>query len=131
MLRQRVQELVEALLALEQMNPADEILMVGHSSGSFVLAMVAAELRRHPNAEEILSRLSLLSLGQNLANLGLYPGAESFRMISRHLRLNPVCPGWMSPPSTTYCVLQELIPIKLVVYLCQEEMALTTRICSC
>lgn len=98
MLRQRVQELVEALLALEQMNLADEILLVGHSSGSFVLAMVAAELRRHPNAVEILSRLRLLSLGQNLANLGLYPGAESFRDDLKALAIEPCFP-WLDVTS--------------------------------
>ena len=98
MLRQRVQELVGALLVLEQMNPADEILLVGHSSGSFVLAMVAAELRRHPNAIEILSRLRLLSLGQNLANLGLYPGAESFRDDLKTLAIEPCLP-WLDVTS--------------------------------
>ena len=98
MLRQRVQELVGALLVLEQMNPADEILLVGHSSGSFVLAMVAAELRRHPNAIEILSKLRLLSLGQNLANLGLYPGAESFRDNLKTLAIEPCLP-WLDVTS--------------------------------
>ena len=106
MLRQRVHELVGALLAMEKLNPADEILLVGHSSGSFVLAMVAAELRRHPNAVEILSRLRLLSLGQNLANLGLYPGAESFRDDLNVLAIEPCFPGWMSLPSMICCVLQ-------------------------
>ena len=97
-LRQRVQELVEALLALEDNNPADEILLVGHSSGSFVLAMVAAELRRHPNSMPILCRLRLLSLGQNLANLGLYPGAESFRDDLKTLAIEPCLP-WLDVTS--------------------------------
>ena len=78
-LRLRVQMLAESLMDLEHNSPADEILIAGHSSGSFVLAMLAAELRRRPDAEILLQKVSLLTLGQNLANLALYPRAHAFR----------------------------------------------------
>lgn len=78
-LPQRVHELAQALIALERNDPAAEVLLVGHSSGSFVMVMLAAELRRQPAAASLLPRLRLLSLGQNLANLALYPAAYSFR----------------------------------------------------
>ena len=56
-LRLRVQMLAESLLDLEQNSPANEILIAGHSSGSFVLAMLAAELRRRPEAETLLQKM--------------------------------------------------------------------------
>ena len=51
---------------LEHNSPADEILIAGHSSGSFVLAMLAAELRPTPDAEILLQKVSLLTLGKSL-----------------------------------------------------------------
>lgn len=78
-LRQCVGELVDQLLVLELQCPAQEVWLVGHSSGSFVLAMVAAELHRRSQAVGLLQRLHLLTLGQNLANLALYSKASRFR----------------------------------------------------
>ena len=97
-LRLRVQRLAESLLDLEQNSPASEILIAGHSSGSFVLAMLAAELRRRPEAETLLQKMSLLSLGQNLANLACYPHADAFRQDLRELAKAPRVP-WLDVTS--------------------------------
>ena len=43
-LRERVRQLARRLMELELESPATELLLVGHSSGSFVMAMLAAEL---------------------------------------------------------------------------------------
>jgi len=78
-LRQRVEELAARLMALEAQDPADEVWLVGHSSGSFVMAMLAAALRRQGAWGAFGERLRLLSLGQNLANLAVHREAEGFR----------------------------------------------------
>ena len=77
-LRCRVQSLAQEICALEADAGAEEITLVGHSSGSFVMAMLAAELRRQTDWSRLRPRLRLLSLGQNLANLAVHPGARRF-----------------------------------------------------
>jgi pimeloyl-ACP methyl ester carboxylesterase len=91
-LPQRVRELAQVLIALERNDPAAEVVLVGHSSGSFVMVMLAAELRRQSAAEPFLSKLRLLSLGQNLANLALYPAAHAFRADLQLLAAEPRLP---------------------------------------
>lgn len=91
-LQQRVRDLAQALIDLERKDPAAEVLLVGHSCGSFVMVMLAAELRRLPAAVPLLPRLKLLSLGQNLANLALYPSADAFRADLAGLAVAPRLP---------------------------------------
>ncbi len=93
-LRSRVAELAGRIQALEAQAPADTVLLVGHSSGSFVMAMLAAELRRQSGGSALASRLSLLSLGQNLANLAVYPGAQAFHADLQELAREPRLP-WL------------------------------------
>lgn len=78
-LRQRVEELAQRLLEQEEQDPSEEVWLVGHSSGSFVMAMLAAELRRRGAWRAFGGRLRLLSLGQNLANLAVHHQATGFR----------------------------------------------------
>ena len=92
-LRQRMAELAERVVAIERSAPAERIQLVGHSSGSFVMAMLAAQLRRHPAfATELAPRLSLMSLGQNLANLAVHKGAVAFHDDLRSLAVVPRIP---------------------------------------
>ena len=77
-LRERVAALAERLLAVEATEPAAEVWLLGHSSGSFVMAMLAAELRRRGMGSPLAQRLRLLSLGQNLANLAVHGKARRF-----------------------------------------------------
>lgn len=97
-LRARVGELAQRILALETEAPAESVLLVGHSSGSFVMAMLAAELRRQDPAAAVTGRLSLLSLGQNLANLAVYPGAQAFHADLQELAQGPRLP-WLDVSS--------------------------------
>lgn len=97
-LRARVGELAQRILALEAEAQAESVLLVGHSSGSFVMAMLAAELRRQDPAAAMTCRLSLLSLGQNLANLAVYPGAQAFHADLQELAREPRLP-WLDVTS--------------------------------
>jgi len=97
-LRARVGELAQRILALETEAPAESVLLMGHSSGSFVMAMLAAELRRQDPTAALTRRLSLLSLGQNLANLAVYPGAQAFHADLQELAQEPRLP-WLDVTS--------------------------------
>ena len=77
-LRGRVEELAAWIAAIEAAEPAVEVVLVGHSSGSFVMAMLAAALRRQGTDQQLAGRLRLLSLGQNLANLAVHRQARAF-----------------------------------------------------
>lgn len=82
LLRPRLTLLAQRLLAREEQLPAQLIRLVGHSSGSFVMAMLAAELIRQPSYKqrpELEQKISMLSLGQNFANLGVHSKASAFR----------------------------------------------------
>ncbi|NDC35697.1 MAG: hypothetical protein EBZ51_10055 [Synechococcaceae bacterium WB9_2_112] len=79
---------------MERQEVAGEVLLVGHSSGSFVMAMLAAELRRQASWPQLAGRLRLLSLGQNLANLAVHRGAERFHADLLELAADPR-PAWL------------------------------------
>ncbi len=89
---ERVKKLASELINLERQNPAKKIRLVGHSSGTFVLVMLTAELRRNPEASIILPKLELLTLGQNFANLSVYPKAKRFRNDLEVLTKKPLIP---------------------------------------
>jgi hypothetical protein len=91
-LRPRLRELADRIVAIEGAAPAARVQLVGHSSGSFVMAMLAAELRRHSGFEALAPRLSLLSLGQNLANLAVHKGASAFHADLATLAATPRIP---------------------------------------
>jgi pimeloyl-ACP methyl ester carboxylesterase len=91
-LRRRLDELADRIVAIEQVEPAQRVQLVGHSSGSFVMAMLAATLRRHSSYSQLAPRLGLLSLGQNLANLAVYRGASAFHDDLRTLAQEPRIP---------------------------------------
>jgi len=91
-LRQRLLQLAERIADLEHQAPATRVELVGHSSGSFVMAMLAATLRRQSWFDRLQSRLSLLSLGQNLANLAVHSGAVAFHDDLRLLAKAPRIP---------------------------------------
>jgi len=91
-LRERVKRLADQIIQLENKYPSSELKLVGHSSGSFVLAMLAAELKRRSDTSAFLPRLQLLTLGQNLANLAVYPGARLFRADLQELATEPRLP---------------------------------------
>ncbi|MEI6829410.1 MAG: hypothetical protein WCK64_06090 [Synechococcaceae cyanobacterium ELA445] len=91
-LRPRLEVLAERILELESQDPAQEILLVGHSSGSFVMAMLAATLRRQHGFMAVAPRVKLLTLGQNLANLAVHRSACSFHTDLQELAREPRLP---------------------------------------
>ena len=99
-LRARVEALAGRILAEEATHPAAEVLLVGHSSGSFVMAMLAASLRRQAGwgASGLAQRLRLLSLGQNLANLAVHRQATGFHADLQLLAQEPRLP-WLDVTS--------------------------------
>jgi hypothetical protein len=99
-LHQRLEALAGRILALEEQNPATEVLLVGHSSGSFVMAMLAAHLCREPawGQSGLDQRLRLLSLGQNLANLAVHRRATGFHADLQLLAQEPRLP-WLDVTS--------------------------------
>ncbi len=98
-LSERLKLQARAILCLEQQDPAGEILVVGHSIGSFVMAMLAAELRRQPEFAAIAPRLSLLTLGQSVPFLAEQESATAFHHDLRELSLEPRLP-WRDISST-------------------------------
>ena len=85
---------LEQIRQLEAQAPAAELLLIGHSCGSYVAAMLAARLRRQPAMAPLLPRLRLLTLGQNLVHLAGLPEADSFRRDLACLALAPAIP-WL------------------------------------
>jgi len=70
---------------------ADEVLVVGHSSGAHIAVSVLARLIRAGRLPERGPALSLLSLGQVIPMVSFLPGAEALRadlaLVSREERL--------------------------------------------
>lgn len=91
-LDERMTALARRILDLEAEEPADQVLLVGHSSGSFVMVMLAAALQRQPEYPQVRDRLQLLSLGQNLANLAVHRGASGFHRDLLQLAREPLLP---------------------------------------
>ena len=97
-LRARVAALSEYVIDREHRQLADDILVVGHSSGSFVMAMLAAAMKRHSSWAKLQPRLRLLSLGQNLANLAVHKRANLFHRDLLELAADPR-PSWIDVTS--------------------------------
>jgi hypothetical protein len=69
---------------------ADEAIIVGHSSGSFLAVdVVDRAFRRDPDLGRHTPRLRLLTIGANLPIVGFHAGAEWFRDRLRRLAVAP------------------------------------------
>jgi hypothetical protein len=91
-LLERLEAQHQLLLAIEDNDAARDVVLVGHSCGTYVAAMLAAGLKRDPQAVNVGSRLRLLTLGQNLIHLAGLPEAEDFRDDLRTLAVAPPLP---------------------------------------
>ncbi len=77
---QRIDEFADRLVAAVNSSTHDEIVVVGHSSGSFcAVEVLARALRKDPHLASRGPRLSLVTLGANLPLIGCHPQATSFR----------------------------------------------------
>jgi pimeloyl-ACP methyl ester carboxylesterase len=69
---------------------ADEVIVVGHSSGSFLAVDVLDRaLTQDPQLSEHGPRVRLLTLGANLPIVGFQPAAKAFRNRVRRLAVSP------------------------------------------
>ena len=77
---QRVDEFAERIVTAIHESKDDEVLIVGHSSGSFcTVEILARALRMDPKLMESGPRVSLLTVGANLPLVGCHPKAQRFR----------------------------------------------------
>lgn len=64
---------------------ADEILLIGHSAGTWVVISVLAELLALPQGKTLLPRLRLMTLGQVVPMMSFCSGAHRFRQQVDHV----------------------------------------------
>src|SRR5215470_10834337 len=78
------------LVAVAQTSDADELVVVGHSTGGVVAAaIVARALMLDPNLGRRKARLTLLTLGSVMPAVALHPAASRMRDIIRRLAVEP------------------------------------------
>ncbi|QAU33575.1 hypothetical protein [Janthinobacterium sp. 17J80-10] len=75
----RLDEFAHYLADLVRDSEANEVLLVGHSSGAIIAAAVLGRaLQRYPKLTAHRPRISLMTLGQCIPILSLFPQAKSF-----------------------------------------------------
>jgi hypothetical protein len=78
------------LVAVAQTSDADELVVVGHSTGGVVAAaIVARALMLDPNLGRRKARLTLLTLGSVMPAVALHPAAGRMRDIIKRLAIEP------------------------------------------
>lgn len=94
-LETRLDALAELLVAQASSSAADEILLVGHSTGSIMAASVAARaLQRAPWLGRRGPGLALLTLGHCTPLVGYFDSADAFRSELAALRASPALVWW-------------------------------------
>ncbi len=89
-----IDQIVEAaarrLVSVAQANEADELVVVGHSTGSVIaMALIARALELDPELLRRGPRLVLLTLGAVMPAVALHPAAERMREVVRRLAVEP------------------------------------------
>ncbi len=80
----RIDRFAQHLVEIARTSDAEEIMVVGHSSGSFLgIEIVARALAIDPDLGRHGPRIVLLTLGGNLPIVGFFPASKPFR---EHLR---------------------------------------------
>ena len=77
-IEQRAEEMAEHILREQAAKPVDEVLIIGHSSGTFIAVPVVARIVEK-SAHQPPPQLKLLTLGQCIPYLSIIPQAETFR----------------------------------------------------
>jgi len=86
----RIVRFAQHLVEVAQHSDADEIIIVGHSSGSFLgVEIVAQALQLDPSLGRRKARVALLTIGGNLPIVGFLPVSEPFRQRIRQLAVEP------------------------------------------
>ncbi len=87
---QRIDRFAQYLAEVARVSDADEIVIVGHSSGSFLAAeMLARALKRDPSLGRHGPRIMLLTLGGNFPIVGFHRAAADFRDHLAQLAVEP------------------------------------------
>jgi pimeloyl-ACP methyl ester carboxylesterase len=87
---ERIDRFAEYLVKVARASPAEEIVLVGHSSGSFLATEILARaLKRDPALGRHGPRVMLLTLGGNYPIVGYHAAAQDFRDHLRQLALEP------------------------------------------
>ncbi len=87
---ERIESFARHLVRVAQDSDADEIVVVGHSSGSFLgTEMLARALELDPDLGRRRSRMMLLTIGGNLPIVGFHRASRSFREHLLRLAVEP------------------------------------------
>ena len=86
----RIDRFAQHLIDVTKTSEADEIVIVGHSSGSFLgTEILARALQRDPDLGRRRSRVVLLTLGGNYPIVGFHQVSQPFRDHLRQLAIEP------------------------------------------
>lgn len=86
----RIDRFAQHLVRVARNSEAEEIVIVGHSSGSFLGSEILARaLKLDPDLGHHGSRIVLLTLGGNMPIVGFHKGAREFRDNLRRLATEP------------------------------------------
>ncbi len=86
----RIDRFAQHLVEVARTTDAEEVVVVGHSSGSFLgVEMVARALAIDPDLGRHGPRVVLLTLGGNLPIVGFIPASAPFRQHLRRLAVEP------------------------------------------
>jgi hypothetical protein len=87
---QRIDRFAQHLVNVARSSAAEEIVVVGHSSGSFLgTEILARALRLDPALGQHGSRIVLLTLGGNFPIVGFHAASQDFRDHLRQLAVEP------------------------------------------
>lgn len=87
---ERIEHFARHLVAVAQSSDADELLVVGHSSGSFLgIEIMARALALDPALGRHGPRIVLFTVGGNLPIVGFLPVSQPFRDKLRRLAVEP------------------------------------------
>lgn len=95
-LQQRAAEWTETVIALQQADPVDEVLLVAHSVGTLVMVEAVDRLLADPRWQALQGTrcTHLLTLGQCLPLVGLMPDATVLRQALERLCSHPALRWW-------------------------------------
>ncbi len=93
---QRCQEWVDHIIERQQLDPVDEVLLVGHSVGTLVMIDPVDALVQDPRWQALQAgrKTCMLTLGQCIPFVALPPQAQAFRQALARLCDNPAL-AWL------------------------------------
>jgi hypothetical protein len=86
----RIDQFAQHLVDVARSSEAEEIVIIGHSSGSFLgVEILARALKLDPNLGRHGPRIVLLTIGANLPIVGFFKASTDFRDYLRQLAIDP------------------------------------------